>query len=316
MIPKPTVFILGAGASVPYGFPTGSQLTKNICKNVWNGNYLTDIAKEISPHWESDARLLADQLAKATISIDTWLSHRTDQEKNIGKYLIARAIIEHESLDNLREAFTDDKDWYADLWAMLLPLESRGGVKYLYENAPVAFITFNYDRSLEQSLITKVQSTFRDSIEDCAKVIAERFPIIHVHGQLGRLPWQNNLEVSGIKIRDYDSACDLKTAFASAAHIKIMGEDNGVEGPYRAARTLLEEAERIHFLGFGYHDENLKRLKPRKLQPKATIGGTHLNLGEGRKETFQTNSNAFGYAINMKHDFKNVLDYFRNAVWK
>ena len=34
MIIKPTVLILGAGASCPYGFPTGLQLKARICKSL------------------------------------------------------------------------------------------------------------------------------------------------------------------------------------------------------------------------------------------------------------------------------------------
>ena len=96
MMSRPTVFILGAGAAVSYGFPAGIDLTKNICMNVWNGNYLKNVAKEISPQWELDARELADRLAGATISIDSWLAHRMDQERNISKYLVSREILGHE----------------------------------------------------------------------------------------------------------------------------------------------------------------------------------------------------------------------------
>lgn len=32
MITENTIFILGAGASKPYGFPTGAELREQICK--------------------------------------------------------------------------------------------------------------------------------------------------------------------------------------------------------------------------------------------------------------------------------------------
>ncbi len=33
MIEEPTVLVLGAGASLPYGFPTGSQLVSDALSN-------------------------------------------------------------------------------------------------------------------------------------------------------------------------------------------------------------------------------------------------------------------------------------------
>ena len=38
MISKPTVLVLGAGASQPYGFPVGRELAETVCKEfVANG---------------------------------------------------------------------------------------------------------------------------------------------------------------------------------------------------------------------------------------------------------------------------------------
>jgi hypothetical protein len=36
MITKPTLFILGAGASIPYGFPSGWDLRNRICAEATN----------------------------------------------------------------------------------------------------------------------------------------------------------------------------------------------------------------------------------------------------------------------------------------
>ncbi len=314
MIARPTVFILGAGASAAYKFPAGLELTKRICENVWNGNYLQGIAQEVSPHWEADARKLADELARATISIDTWLSYRTDQERNIGKYLIAKAIIEHENQANFREAFVANSDWYAWLWQALLPSRSKK-LAGLRENTDVTFITFNYDRSLEQALLVKAHNTFGEPIDRCGEVLAQ-FPVIHVHGQLGSLPGQAqwNGHLKGMPEREYEPKCELKATFAYARCIKVMGEDDGEKGEYAGARNALSQAERIHFLGFGYHDENLRRLRIKELKPKATIYGTYMGIGQSQREVLESNNNEFGWAINMKHGYQGVLEYFLNMV--
>ena len=40
MIPKKTVLVLGAGASVDYGFPTGRRMLLDICREVRVGSEL------------------------------------------------------------------------------------------------------------------------------------------------------------------------------------------------------------------------------------------------------------------------------------
>jgi len=38
VITSPTVFVLGAGASIPYGFPSGEKLAESIAHQLMNGN--------------------------------------------------------------------------------------------------------------------------------------------------------------------------------------------------------------------------------------------------------------------------------------
>ena len=53
----------------------------------------------------------------------------------------------------------------------------------------VGFITYNYDRTLEQFMLTALANTYGKDETTCAEILAH-IPIIHLHGRLGYLPWQ------------------------------------------------------------------------------------------------------------------------------
>ena len=45
MITEPTVLILGAGASAPFGFPVGRQMLIQICEHLRDSN--TDLSQQM-----------------------------------------------------------------------------------------------------------------------------------------------------------------------------------------------------------------------------------------------------------------------------
>lgn len=53
----------------------------------------------------------------------------------------------------------------------------------------VAFVTFNYDRCVEHFFFTSLKNSFGRSDEETAAV-AKRIGVVHLHGRLGHLPWQ------------------------------------------------------------------------------------------------------------------------------
>jgi hypothetical protein len=81
------------------------------------------------------------------------------------------------------------------------------------------------------------------------------FPFLHVYGELAKLPWQDKksfpygLEISEVR---YDFLENLKN------NIRVI-HDRSDEKLYEAKR-LIRRAGRIFFLGFGFHNENLKVL--------------------------------------------------------
>jgi hypothetical protein len=238
MITTPTVFILGAGASMPYKFPSGQMLVNEICANP--GAVAHDALGVHPDHYKE----FADQLRQSQQpSIDAFLEYRTEFQ-DIGKRAIAYFLIKKENHAHL------SGDWYAYLMDRLTRETS---FKEFIKNQ-VAFITFNYDRSLEQFLFTTLCARYGKTDAEVAALV-NQVKIVHVHGTLGSLPWQ-----SADKSRPYSTSTTEQFVRMAANGIKIVGEDSSVE--FEAARGLMQGAERIALLGFGYHSVNMRRLEP------------------------------------------------------
>ena len=94
MFKLPTVLILGAGASWPFGFPTGDELVENICRGQGYGPKLSQQHEE----YETFKDTLWDA---SPPSIDTFLEDNEKFEK-IGKIAISREILEIESVNQQR----------------------------------------------------------------------------------------------------------------------------------------------------------------------------------------------------------------------
>ena len=266
MIIKPTVFVLGAGASMPYGFPSGWNLVKDtvsIGKNLtgkWlehlyflNKNFQSDQVKEFV-----DALFLSSRS-----SIDAFLEYRHEYIE-IGKASIALLLCNYETHENLFDFRKRTKGCYHYLFNKLISDWKR------FSENKVSFITFNYDRSLEHFLFTSLRNTFGKSKNECAEQV-HRIPIIHVHGSLGNLSWQ---AADGIPYGAVDEDTNERTdknILSAAKQIKIITEDRVKSDEFQKAHQLLSESERIYFLGFGYDPINMERLGIQTLSSKARI---------------------------------------------
>lgn len=250
MITKKTVLILGAGASYPFNLLLGDELKLailNLTKNaatIWL-NHGVDSQTTINFH---------DALSKCGLkSIDAFLRD-LPQFINLGKLTIAKCLLDHENSDLLfaPEARRCESSWYEHLFGeMNDSFES-------FDKNNLSIITFNYDRSLEHFLHTSLCNSSGKGSVECTKKL-KAIPIIHVHGQLGYLPWQ------GTPCLNYGTASTVENVITAANGIKIIHEDIDDSPEFQKACQLLEDAEKILILGLGYHEINLKRLKIHKL---------------------------------------------------
>ena len=246
MITNPVVFVLGAGASCRFGYPTGRRMLEIIIQNLEVKNGTPPNRQQLLDLSYNDENI--DQFTKALSysgqdSVDAFLEHRPEFI-DIGKFTIAQALIPHENLSTL---FIAENNWYQYLFQHLnAPLDD-------FAKNAISFITFNYDRSIEQFLFTALSNTHGAPVDEVSEVL-RGIRIVHVHGQLGYLPWQ---DANG---RPYENVFDTSETRARAEKIKIIYEAIDADEDFVTAQAILKDAARVHFLGFGYHETNMRRL--------------------------------------------------------
>jgi hypothetical protein len=259
MITTPSVLILGAGASKPYGYPTGAELLPRHFS--WPTN-LNQLLRTLGITAEGLADFQTAFWASG-LSIDAFLERR-DELRTMGRTVIAARILHCESASDLYPT--------ADHWYELLINKLDAGPFSDIEANKVTIVTFNYDKSLEQYLFTALCNRHKKSYEEVALLVS-KLPIIHVYGDVGPLDWQ-----SDTKGRKYGSGLVPDEVKKAAESINIIAEGRDDSTALRHAREAIERAEKVFFLGFGFHADNMKRLgflaEPRPEAHKVRIVGS------------------------------------------
>jgi hypothetical protein len=140
--------------------------------------------------------------------------------------------------------------WYEYLFSRI------GRNKEEFAASKLSVVTFNYDRSLEHCFFLALQNSFELKDEEAAFLL-KKLPVVHVYGQLGEYPHLSESPT----VRSYQPILTTDTIRQCASAIKIISEGSEEEPQLVKAREMLNQAEVICFLGFGYHPENLRRLK-------------------------------------------------------
>jgi hypothetical protein len=267
MITRPTVLVLGAGASAPYGFPVASELKQRICAAFVKDSTGTRLLHEgsgISMNVFGEFREAFYRSGQS--SVDAFLEHRPEFIE-VGKLAIAYSLMPYESENTLFEN-TDTRggNWYQYLSEKLNVSFDKFGENRL------SIITFNYDRSLEHYLLTTLRHAHGRTINECAEMV-RKIPIHHVYGQLSRHPYPEP------EARSYNPDRSNYGYVESAARgITLLHDEAKPE--LEAAREALRVAERICFLGFSYHPLNLKRLKLQDSSRRAVFGTSRGLIGD------------------------------------
>ncbi len=283
MIEKPTVLVLGAGASFDYGFPTGRGLLLNVCEEI------LDRTKT-----RRDVRVPATQLQRSLIecgfsleqmdsfanklrasnqpSVDEFVADQPDY-MDIGKASIASVILVLERERNLNR--TSDMRWFEYLFQRMKV--GHGPKKFTKNNLSV--VTFNYDRSFEMLLWDSITSSYPISNSEHLNLF-NIIPIVHVYGSLGSLPFQSKEGIS------YGSQLDATTVRQCMDNIQIIERGKQTIAQHEVGDELYD-AKRICFLGFGYNQTNMSLLRIHRVWRKFvsrqnTIYGTAFGMEDVR----------------------------------
>ncbi|HAR63413.1 MAG TPA: hypothetical protein DCS13_08120 [Candidatus Margulisbacteria bacterium] len=249
MIKENTVLVLGAGASMDYGFPSGRELIQDIV-NLIEGTLLYGkpfiakiyLALLVCRYYKlkgtaiplTEAYTAIDEFHSTFVkaspaSIDDFL-HNISKTNPIyvvvGKLCITILISRHEneSKNYLTNSVDTDKrhryykelesiykndDELRNIWNKQVTLSglipkshyvlADGWYEYLWEKIykgnieqnlrKITIITFNYDRSLEQFLHTRIMNLHGLTTEESASLLNNNLKIHHVYGKIGCLPW-------------------------------------------------------------------------------------------------------------------------------
>jgi hypothetical protein len=275
MIKQDTLFILGAGASHPFGLPVGSALNSELCKGLSNVNgWLSETLLRCGYGTNVTSDLGHGLLHSAQPSIDAFLALRGEYAEP-GKCAIAAVLLPKEDLQRLYVRHDGTKeiwgasDWYGYLWSRLRA--DVNDIEQFLMNK-VSFITFNYDRTLETFLLHAIANSFGKPLDEAHDVLA-KIKIHHVYGDLG-----DYVPGVGYYLPQPSNELQIKQA---AKRLRVVPGTRPAEDP--VCVDMIERAKNIIILGFGYDSTNCLRLGiqatlARLTSPPRQITGSCLGL--------------------------------------
>lgn len=279
-----TVLVLGAGASAEVGLPVGTGLLADIVARLnleWgsggapdNGDrgiynallehlYGNQITSELNRHISAGLQIRAS--ATQALSIDYIIDALEDPAIELmGKLAIASSILHAEGESRYFSTVGRNEDidlhqfdttWYNHLTKLLTEGVRKSEAARIFDNLEI--ITFNYDRCLERYLPISLASYFGDPPERFQEIVATSLRIHRPFGSVGKLSWEKRLAPS---LRFGETS--HSRLIDAAAEIRTFTEQMDDALALKALRDAVEEAERVIFLGFAFHRQNLELMTP------------------------------------------------------
>lgn len=283
------VIILGAGSSMEYGYPSGLKLQEIIiqrsrprdksissqkdvemyCKTPeaisyginsfsFNNEYYEELISFFPKHLVNKFSRELEVIDAP--SIDAFISMPINREfEAVCKFAIVQTILSFEK----KKLFVEKKGWYQKLHHILFPINSN-----MLDFTNLTFISFNYDRSFEHYFFEKILSFCNGDVENAYQEF-KKIKIYHPYGMvndpvltpkqfkstwfkyghLSELVSSNNFQYAKQAELIYELSQNIDTIYESRES-KVHAE----------MKNEIENAEAFIFLGFGYHESNLKLL--------------------------------------------------------
>ncbi|MDR3000361.1 MAG: hypothetical protein LBU89_03765 [Fibromonadaceae bacterium] len=267
------LFVIGAGASVEFGYPTGKDLKKQVKEILDLGvagfdcEALNTLCNESEANFINACNILSKGLENLPFStIDNCIRfYSSDNEyvKFAGNLAITKVISDLEfnekSLFKSKNKLRQEDSWLNSFFELVTRHLSKDEARARFSRIPI--ITFNYDRNLEKYMDYISQSFERGT--NFSK------SIVHMYGSL---PRESDFAKEGRDLVNWSR--DIKT-YTEAMNQRIDQRNYG----------RISESKSIVFLGFGYDEVNMNLLS-KFLYPsiEKKIYGTAYNMNEDFKE--------------------------------
>jgi hypothetical protein len=238
LIEIPTTFVVGAGASRIYELPTGGDLLAE-ARNLQSHN---DVFQRIIKGRPELLEPLREFIKAATAysgpSIDALIENQPKQDE-VARLVIAGLMGSHLArLAVERPTIKSDTDWLLFVVERMRRGCGASIDRFCEGNRNVAFVTFNFDRQIEDRLVLLARNIFGVQAEK----VLDSIEVIHVHGALPPSP-----EVSTLWIQ------------TAAPEIRII-HDKLDPTVVDRARSAIGRADVVCFLGFSFQSDNLSTL--------------------------------------------------------
>lgn len=245
------VLVTGAGASRPYGYPTGEELTREIIEGLRERNSPLSRAVGLAVPGEPDLRDLARRLAASDRgSVDAFLQ----PDCNAGLRDAARAAIAWILLSREKQVSRpQDGDWIRYLFgAMLDDVRSPDDLQL----SKVSVVTFNFDCYLEHAWQQALFENFGLQGEELRRLARVSLPVHHVNGALrpGRCDGEGGMRDRGFGDGHVD---DWYLKHYSPG---LLFFHDGRHGVMPSVESALRRADVVAFLGFSFQTANVRRL--------------------------------------------------------
>lgn len=280
MLMQPTTLVLGAGASVDFQFPLGGALRSEITdmltatvrgdgtRSLKDVDFLSVVGQKITDGTAAlDACARLASALPAFRSIDDCLSTHADTQclKAVGKLAIAWKIALYEKKSGLSRAVTPspigssedvirnclESTWFGQLFSMLVTGITSANANTVFNKLTV--VNFNYDRSFYQLLFHALKRAFDLSTTDASEIMRS-LKSYHPYGSLGPLRFGD----AGPGVA---WAPNSQLRLDAADKLRVYTEGIETTSPELVAmRDALAKSDKIIFLGFGFHKQNVDLL--------------------------------------------------------
>ena len=307
MFERPTVLVIGAGASAEVGFPLGSGLLTQIAEMASSidqpvltyensaiyGALIDHFKPKDKSHFWNKVRPNFSKISRAAQqadSIDEVVRDLADKDLEfVSKVIIAHSISSAERNNTLfgsENGYLQNFDpakfkntWYSNFFKILKEGTDKNSLEMISDN--VSVINFNYDRTLEEYLYNTI-STYYGIEHDSIISIIEKLEVFRPYGAIGRLSWQKG-EGPVVPFGQLD-----ETSLSEVAKsIRTINEFNAIFENFSAMRESLGEADRIIFLGCAFHSQNI-RLLSCITRPSVEVLATSFGMSKPAKEKAQS----------------------------